>query len=154
MNNAMSGLLEPYGELIRELGYFQTKVSIEKMVKAFREVLELSIRDKKKLFNGQYADTAMQDAIDKSKLLLKNHYFKQVEASSPEGTQRVWTSLFKPALGKALRNEIFNQIIQEMGRFKQNEVHRQSNSGDLHWFDWVQRDSKLQPLMQKYRELE
>lgn len=78
MNTAMSGLLEPYGDLVKVLGYFQTKATVERMLKAFREVLQTSIENKNNLFSGNYPEPAMQKALDESKILLKNHYFKQV----------------------------------------------------------------------------
>jgi len=72
----MEGLLEPYGDLLKEFGVFQTKNNIEKLLNSFRVLIEEIISNKDAYFNGNYPEDGLQDAIDSSKILVKNHFFK------------------------------------------------------------------------------
>ena len=40
VKSGMEGLLEPYGEMLKQYGYYQTKHNIERLCLAFRELLE------------------------------------------------------------------------------------------------------------------
>jgi len=45
-----------------------------------RELLEKSVAKTEELYGGNYPENAMQDAIDRSALLLKKHYWSKLSA--------------------------------------------------------------------------
>ena len=80
----MEGRLEPYGDLLNELGYSQVKGSVEKLCGAFRKVLEKSFKGNQELYGGNYPENSIQDSFLKSKVLLKDNYWTKVYTQNPE----------------------------------------------------------------------
>ena len=78
MKESMKGLLEPKGNLLNHYGFFRTKNQIELLCIAYRELLEKIIPAREYYFGKERNRLeAIYHAFTKSKLLLKNHYFKQ-----------------------------------------------------------------------------
>ena len=50
----MEGRLEPKGALLKELGYFKVRGSVEKLCGTFRKVIEKSFNGVEALYSGQY----------------------------------------------------------------------------------------------------
>ena len=78
IKNAMEGLLEPYGDLLKKFGYYQTRNYADKLLRAYRVILEEIIPKKAVYFSGNYPEDGLQFAIKNSKSLLKTHFFKEI----------------------------------------------------------------------------
>ena len=118
---------------------------------AFRELLETIQPRKMSGFGGNYLESGIQEAIDKSPKLLKNHYFKQINVVSTLGRGTMWVLHFDRDTALETRNEIFREIKLE---FLKDKSLRSTGTEKTLGYDWQRRDHVLAPPMQKYRELE
>ena len=85
--------MEPKGDLLKQYGEFQVRGTVEKLCGTFRKLLEQSVTETERLYNGRFPENSLQTAIDKSSVLLKKHYWKKLPAQNEQGY--VWTSVWR-----------------------------------------------------------
>ena len=113
-NQMMEGLLEPYGDNLKQFGPYQTKEGFKRLILAFRELLEIIEPRKDFYFDGKnFPERGIQPAIDKSSRLLKGEYLKKINSVSTEGYADIWTIVYNKKDAKFHRERLFNAIKEE-----------------------------------------